>query len=497
MKKSHVILLLFVGLVFGAKGQKQLLSSAAEKQMMKAIEEKPNRYFLKLFAGDYIRSFETDFDNSSYMDIEVKGDEITLTVKALDDEGYVVSSSVHGTELDINHVYVKVQGDVYLAKEYIKGEMLPHFSQMTIPHILYNSERGVYYHEYFSENNRGFSAFAATKGKVKFTEASTTYDVAKLYEKKYEEALLSYNSEIPKKYAAVILAKKDDGVLSEFHKANVGKVLFGNNITKENVMTAATYKSKFTIDEHIVFTIFSDKGFNKFVDYEASDVEDIENLNGDRESQFILEMSFSNGHKASHTIRIAHPEGRFLTFAFQELVFGKNKSKNTDDNSWILKNSELGVLSAPLDVSVRILHMKDESVIAQGAFTYTPKANARMPYGRSCASSTDVKIKDFARIKPGLTTAFKKALLTKDETKGLTLTDFYIGSDWQSDNSLPDKYITVYFVVKNEAGVCFSGSDRYTWFDPKSLAEVGGYFIHAQSKFYSIVPDLYPFCDCK
>lgn len=498
MKKTLVLTLLFSIQLISVFSQQQYIDLIAEKQKVKALEEKSNRYFHKIFAGSYIRSTENDFDNSAYMDIEVNGDEINLTVYALDNEGYVVSTSVHGTNMDINHVYVKVLNDVYIAKEHLTGSPIPDPRRSIVPYILYNSERGVYYHEYKSENNQGLTAYGPSKAKVKWTEASTPYLVSQIYSQQCIDAINYYNGEIPKRLSAEILAKKDDGVTADFHKANLNKILFGNVVTNENVLLPATYKSKFTIDEPISMTIFSDKGFNKYLDVNASTIEDMENINGNRESVFEIKLTLSNGHVATKTFYVLHPNERYLTISFQDLVYGKGKSKTSDDNSWILKNSNLGVLTTELTVKVEVITKSDDqTVIAEGTFTYLPKANARMSYGRLCASSTDVKIKDFARIKPALTANFKKALLSKEETKKLILTDFFIGSDWQEDNSLPYKYITVYFVVKNQEGTCFSGSDQYLWFDPKSLPETGGYFFKAESKFASITPDLYPFCDCK
>ena len=159
MKKTLVLTLLFSIQLISVFSQQQYIDLIAEKQKVKALEEKSNRYFHKIFAGSYIRSTENDFDNSAYMDIEVNGDEINLTVYALDNEGYVVSTSVHGTNMDINHVYVKVLNDVYIAKEHLTGSPIPDPRRSIVPYILYNSERGVYYHEYKSENNQGLTAY--------------------------------------------------------------------------------------------------------------------------------------------------------------------------------------------------------------------------------------------------------------------------------------------------------------------------------------------------
>jgi hypothetical protein len=472
----------------------------AQKQYVKLVEEKPNRYFLKVFAGNYIRSMENDFDNSAYMDIEVKGDVIDLTVFALDEDngGYIVSTSVHGSNKDINHKYIKTLNDVYIASEFLGGDRLPDLGRNEAPYILYNSTKGVYFHSYRSENNSGFSTFSPTKAKVKPTEKITNYDLYKSYEKLYQEAIDAHNSEIPKRRIAELQAKKDDGITSDLHKANIKKILFGNSITKENMNTSTAYKSKFTIDEPVMMTIFSDKGFNKYVNPNESDLEKIENINGQRESVFLLKLIFSNGSQASKTTYIQHPEGRYVTVGFQDLVYGKGKSKTSDNNNWIIEKSGLDVITSAVTVTVQLVLFSDEkSVVAEGSYTYTPKPGARMPYGKSCSSSTDVKIKDLARIKAGLTASFKKALLSKEETKNFTLVELIIGSDWQEDNSMPYKYITVYYVVKNASGKCFSGSDRYLWFDPKSLPEIGGYFFHAESKHMSIIDDLYPYCDCK
>lgn len=472
----------------------------AQKQYIKLIEEKPGRYFHKRFSSNYIREFEYDFDNSAYMDTEVNGDEITLTVFALDEEqgGYVKSGSVHGTNFDVNHKYVKIGGDVYVAAEKLNGTPLVYEGIYQASYLLYSAGKGVYFHSYSSDNNRGNSTYAPGKVKAKQTEKISDYDLYQRYNKQFEQAAMAYNAEIPKKKIAEIEAKKDDGVTTEFHKTNLNKILFGSLITPANMNNAATYKSKFTVDEPVAMTIFAPKGFNKYVDPNKSDLDKIENLNGNRESAFELKLTFSNGNEASKTFYVAHPEGRFVTVAIADLVYGKGKSKTSDDNNWIIKSAGLGVITQAITVNVKISTLSDDhTVVAEGTYTYTPKAGARMPYGKYCGNTADVKIKDLARVKAGLTASFKKALLSKESTKGLVLTELVIASDWQEDNSMPYKYIVVFFVVKNASGQCFSGSDRYLWFDTKSGPEVGGYFLKAESKHMSITDELYPFCDCK
>jgi hypothetical protein len=490
MRKCLPLLVLLLGISAPALAQKSA-------QFIKQIEEKPTRFFLRPITNHYIRDFENDFDNSAYMDIEIKGDVITLTVMALVEEegGYLQSSSVHGDDFSIHHTYIKVLGDVYISQDDLNNNTSGIYAN-TLTHILYNPAKGVYYHRYESPNNRGEDSFAPTKTKSK--EKINAYELTKGYEKQYEDAVAYYNAEIPKRLSAALMAKPDNGMSTDFHKANANKILFGNNITTANAMQATTYKSSFTVDEPVMMTIFADKGFNKFIDRSESDPEKMENLNRDGESVFLLNAKFSNGKSVSRTMYVAHPEGQRLTFDIKDLVLGKGKSSGSNDNLWIKDKANLDNLSSDVTVTVEVVNFKDEqNLVAQGTFTYSPKAGAVMPYGKTCSLGDNVKIANIDKLKAALATNFKKALANKAETKAYTLVELTITTDWQETNELAYPFVEVNFILKDQAGKCYSGNDRYLWLDDKMPAEQAGYFFYAESKHSSILTDLYPYCDCK
>ncbi|MBS1733688.1 MAG: hypothetical protein JST02_10375, partial [Bacteroidetes bacterium] len=363
---------------------------------------------------------------------------------------------------------------------------------------LYTKEKGVYYHSYSSDNNSGWGAYTATKEKSK--EKTSAYELLKKYDELFEAEVDAYNSNVPRRAISKIMARPDEGFTSDWHKTNAGKLLFGNSITAANVNTAATYKTKFAIDEPIMVSIFADKGFNKYVDFKENDLAKIENYNSNAESVFNLELTLSNGTKASRFVYIKHPANKFLTLYIHDILFAKAKAKNAEDNRWIKEQVKLEGLKEEVQVKVELLTTGNEPYkIAEGGFSFIPRPGAVMPYGRSCSPGEDYKIDRLAKIKPVIAAIFKKALAAKPTTAKLQLNEFTIVSGWQEAPESPFPFLEVNFVVKNEKGECFSGSDKYLWYETKSPAEESGYFVRAQSKvgeIERIVDNLYPYCDC-
>ncbi|MCX6318906.1 MAG: hypothetical protein NTW29_16625 [Bacteroidetes bacterium] len=470
----------------------------AQKNYIKQLEVKENRFFYKPIANRYIRSSEIDFDNSAYMDVRFEGDTVIVAdVFALneDEGGWVKSSSVHGTDFSVNHRYVKLQNDVYIVAEALgEGEINMNVRDKP-PFILYSKDKGVYYHSYSSDNNSGWGAY--TNSKDKRAAKPSGYDLLQACDALIQKEVDAYNSDVAKRMIKKILAKKDQGFTSDWHKANAGKLLFGNALTNTNINTAASYKTKFTIDEPIRMAIFSDKGFNKYADATESDPEKVENLNGSRESTFKINLTLSNGVTLSRHVYIQHPNETFLTLYIHDLVFGKGKSTTAESNKWIKEKAKLDGLNQEVQVKAELVTTGGSPyTVAEGSFSFIPKAGAVMPYGYSCSPEVDIKIDNLAKIKPLLLANFKKALAAKPETNKFKVTEFSIRSHWQESAEVPFPFIEVNFVVKNEKGECLSGADKYLWFEQKKPVEQAGYFLRAESKLGGLVENLYPYCDC-
>lgn len=470
----------------------------AQKSLIKQIEVKENRFFYKPIANKYIRSSEIDFDNSAYMDIRFEGtDAIVIDVFALDEDkgGWVKSTSVHGNDFLANHKYVKLQNEAYVEEGALGSEGVNLNVVYKPSFILYSKEKGVYYHSYSLNNNSGWGAY--TPGKEKNKDKTAAYELLKRYDQVFENEVNAYGRSAPQKKIKEILAKKDEGITSEWHKNNTGKLLFGNNITPGNMGVATAYKTKFAVDEPVMMSVFADKGFNKYIDASATDINKLENYNANGESLFSLNLSFSNGVKVSRNVYIKHPEGKYLTLYIHDVLFAKAKAKGAESNQWIKEKAGLDNLKEEIKVQAELFTAGNEPYkIAEGAFSFIPKPGAVMPYGKSCSPGDDIKIANLSKIKPALTAAFKKALAAKPGTAKYQLTEFAIRSNWQTETSVPYPYIEVNFVVKNAKGECFSGADKYVWFEPKMAAEQAGYFIRAESKAGNIPDILYPYCDC-
>jgi hypothetical protein len=62
-------------------------------------------------------------------------------------------------------------------------------------------------------------------------------------------------------------AEPDDGILSPFHQANIGNIVFTKKKMEPNAITAADIVTEFSINDPIYFTFFMDKSFRNQVLY--------------------------------------------------------------------------------------------------------------------------------------------------------------------------------------------------------------------------------------
>lgn len=169
MRAVAVKSLLLLSLLWPGSASAQLLrgldkavaNKVAFHKAVKQVEEIQNRFFYKKSNSGYIftgTDSDLDADHKSYMDIKLSADHDTIVARVftyqLSSKTYVPSETIHGKDRKDRTIYKRLGGDVYVALE----DANTGISGTTVlkTYLLYNPERGVYFHKFFYRQERKY-----------------------------------------------------------------------------------------------------------------------------------------------------------------------------------------------------------------------------------------------------------------------------------------------------------------------------------------------------
>lgn len=486
MKKiSLSLLFISVFLQFYSQRLSGLLENGANKKAfskaLNQIAEKPNRSFYKTGNLDYIGTdigsdgFEA-FDNNIYVDVEKKGDDLTVILYKgnSSSKDFRICKYYHGYEaenLKRTH-FRKLDGDVYALVE-----DLDRLSGQN-DFILYSEEKGLYFHLLYYDTERGTKAgggfYKKTKDeKITSAELEEEKKGFTSYLDQYEHAVAKYRNNQKQLAVKTIMDKPDEGIKSDFQKQHIGKVLFGNKVTEENKFMAASYKSKFTLDEKISCSFFLDKGLTKCIDTSATVIK--ENLNDRKESVFRIKVTIDHMKSGNSTIYIKNVSAVSKTSGVFDLVLRNASSGN---NYWLQSLFPEKIEDKEHVVKVEVMPEGElNTVIASGTYTYIPKKAAKVPNGFACNPAAEIKNSSILALKPRLKeiAAYGIALYNKKEGRNYSFVNLTIVSEWNTtvdEYGFNDTFLNVTLHCKDSKGNSFLFTDKFNSSDRSDM----GYF---------------------
>lgn len=404
MKKTLLLVFLLSATTsFQAQLSDALTNGLNKKKIasaLKDIPEQKGRSFFKSGNEAYLpENYSEDqfvyVDNNIYADAVREGEIISIKVfKYFYSEHSNSSDNKTFRPCDINYEdqndktdatrFWHLEGDVY-------GQMRFDSSLVdAVNFIFFNDEQGVYFHYNTHYDEKGDQPGG---GFYKPTKASEILSEELAEEKNYfrnhldtyNKALEAYHARQREKRIQAILSKPDEGVPTAFHKENTGKVLFGNQITDDNKYIASTYKNKFTIDEKISMIFFLDKGLNKYFDQTKEYFS--ENLSAYNVSSFKVRITYDNSKTEIITRGIKQTGNVAKTSGIIHLIVHNEQGEH---NGWATNFLPNKIEDKEHPVMVEVLLAEDENtVLATGTFTYSPKKGAVLPYGVPCAIPAD------------------------------------------------------------------------------------------------------------
>ncbi len=500
MKKISLSLL-FIGMFLQLYSQRLsgLLENGANKKAfskaLDKIEEKTNRSFFKTGNLDYIGTdigsdgFEA-FDNNIYVDVEKNGDDLTVLLYKgnSSSKDFKICKYYHGYEAENlkRTRFRKLDGDVYALVEdldRLNGEN---------DFILYSEDKGLYFHLLYYDTDRGTKAgggfYKKTKNeKITSAELEEEKNGFTNYLDKYEEAVAIYQNNQKQLAIKTIMDKPDEGIVSDFQKQHIGKVLFGNKVSEENKFMAASYKSKFTLDEKISCSFFLDKGLTKCIDTNSDVIK--ENLSDRKESTFRIRVTIDNTKSGTNTIYIKNVSAVSKTSGVFDLVLRNASSGN---NYWLQSLFPEKIEDKEHVVKVEVMPEGDlNTVIASGTYTYIPKKAAKVPNGVACNPAAEIKNTSILSLKPRLKemAAYYIGLYNKKEGRNYSFVNLTIVSEW---NTTVDEYgfnstfLYVTLHCKDSKGNSFLFTDKFESNDKSDV----GYFEALSKRNFNV-----NFCD--
>lgn len=469
---------------------KKAFSKALDK-----IEEKSGRSFYKPGNLNYIGTdigsdgFEA-FDNNIYADVEKNGDELTVVLYKgnSSSKDFRICKYYHGYDAENlkKTSFRKLDGDVYALVtdlDRLEGEN---------DFILYSEEKGLYFHLLYYDTERGRKAGAGFYKKMK-DEKITSEELDEEtkgfvnYLNRYEEAVGSYRNKQKQSAIKTIMDKPDEGITSDFQKKNIGKVLFGNHVSEENKLTAASYKSKFTLDEKISCSFFLPKGLTKYIDTNSSIIK--ENLNDRKESTFRIKVTIDGAKSGSSTIYIKNVSAKSKTSGVFDLVL---RNANSGNNYWLQSVFPEKIEDKEHVVKVEVMLEDDlASVIASGTYTYIPKKAAKVPNGFACNPAAEIKNSSILALKPRLKeiAAYYIGLYNKKEGRNYSFVNLTIISDWNTtvdEFGFNSTFLYVTLHCKDSKGNSFLFTDKFESNDKSDM----GYFEALSKRNFNV-----NFCD--
>jgi peptidoglycan hydrolase-like protein with peptidoglycan-binding domain len=479
MKQLLSIILFFVIVPLLSYGQlgdamTHTMNKKKVKNAVESIPEQAGRSFFKSGNNQYLAQDASSddlvyYDNNIYADAVLDGEHLTVKLFKFipSSKAYLICPNYHGDDLAtaIYTNYIHLDGDVYALSD--------DNGQLTRKDIFmfYNPSRGLYFHYniYTTGNGResGGGYYKRTKSEeISSEELAEESNGFKNQFAIYENALLAYAERQRQVEITRIMATPDEGITSTFQKDHVGKMLFGNQVTDQNKAIAASYKSKFTIDEKISVCFFLDKGLNKYFDKTADFVS--ENLDSYHASHFKLRMTYDNGASQIQTVAIDHLEGIIRSSGIFNLVVVNDPIEN---NNWVMNFFPEKIEDKEHPVKLELLTNDDhEEVLALGSFTYAPKKGAKLPIGTKCALPADFS-PSMAKYKPRMKEVadFQIARYNKQNGTNYKITDLAVYSGWMTGTDqldLPFKEAYVKFLCTNGQGASLILFDTYSLPNP-------------------------------
>ncbi|MNU77959.1 hypothetical protein D3C71_675430 [compost metagenome] len=500
MKKISLSLL-FIGMFLQLYSQRlsgMLENGANKKAFSKAldkIQEKPNRSFYKTGNFNYIGTdigsdgFEA-FDNNIYADVEKNGDDLTVILYKgnSSSKDFPFCKYYHGHDagnMKSTH-FRKLDGDVYALVtdlDRLSGEN---------DFILYSEEKGLYFHLLYYDTERGTKMGGGFYKKTKEEKiASADLEEEKKdfesYRDRYEKAVVTYQNNQKRLAIKTIMDKPDEGIVSDFQKQHIGKVLFGNKVTEENKSMAASYKSKFTLDEKISCSFFLDKGLTKTIDTSSSVIK--ENLNQNGESKFQIKVTIDGVKSGNNTIYIKNLSAKSKTSGVFDLVL---RNATMGNNYWLQSLFPEKIEDKEHVVKVEVMPEGDlNTVIASGTYTYIPKKAAKVPNGFACNPATEIKNASILALKPRLKeiAAYSIALYNKKEGRNYSFVNLTIVSEWNTtvdEFGFNNTFLYVTLHCKDSKGNSFLFTDQFSSNDKSDM----GYFEALAKRNFNV-----NFCD--
>ena len=300
----------------------------------------------------------------------------------------------------------------------------------------------------------------------------------------FKKAVASYINKQKQLAIKKIMDSPDEGVTNSFHKQNIGKLLFGNNVTEQNKFNGTSYKTKFTLDEGVKVGLFLNQGLNKYIDTNERHVkENIVDLLNSKTSKFKIKLTLENGKSKTTSVYIENPTPHTKTSGVFDLVL---KNATQGNNHWIKDFLPETIDTKELKVTVELFtESNPNTVLASGNLTYSPKIGAKVPYGYSCSLSKDVSSNELAKLKPRLKeiAAYGIGRYNKKENRAYSFVNLSISSDWResiTEYGTKDIFFYVEVLCKDSKGNLFSFNDRFMSLDKSDI----GYFeLISSSKF--------------
>ncbi len=469
---------------------KKSFSKALEK-----IAEKPDRSFYKIGNLDYIGTdigsdgFEA-YDNNIYADVEKNGDDLTVILYKgnSSSKDFRFCKYYHGSdEANMKSTnFRKLDGDVYALVTDLDG-----LSGQN-DFILYSEERGLYFHLLYYDTEHGTKMgggfYKKTKDeKIASADLEEEKNGFESYLDTYEKAVATYSNKQKQLAIKTIMDKPDEGIVSDFHKKNVGKVLFGNKVTEENKLMVASYKPKFTLDEKISCSFFLDKGLTKYIDTSSTVIK--ENLSENGDSKFRIKVTIDGVKSGNNTIYIKNISAKSKTSGVFDLVLRNATSGN---NYWLQSLFPEKIEDKEHVVKVEVMLEGDlNTVIASGTYSYIPKKAAKVPNGFACNPAAEIKNTSILALKPRLKeiAAYGIALYNKKEGRNYSFVNLTIVSEWNTsvdDFGFTSTFLYVTLHCKDSKGNSFLFTDKFNSNDKSDM----GYFEALSKRDFNV-----NFCD--
>jgi hypothetical protein len=466
MKKILFTILLLICKVIPTNAQ--LLSGSAEyvakkmafKKALKNVEEKENRYFYKSGSeSHYIfntNNGEIDEDNAAYTDLTFTDDPDTVIVKtwyysvSKKEYEFIEKEQTSDVEKIAYAKYKHIGGDIYVQC----NAMIDGFAPNDIcGYFFYNIEKGMYFQR---QKVEGGGAAIHMKGKADKHDKELYKDASTEWIKQDQMVYAqgeTYNEKIKKARFDAIEKTVDEGIISEFQKINIGKIVFGNVVSEATKHDVKMYKKAFTHDEPIQATFFTNKGLNKFFSLDDRG-NPKENLTENNESFFELLVIINGEILTKHTVMIQHTKTLKTSGTFT-IVGPKG---GTISNNWFKNQLDEYTKNKTQLVTFEI-RGGENILIASGSYTYNQKPGANIPYGEKCEIGKDVN-SSALKFKTDILKIAKEEMAMSSKFKELTISEMILASDWYTDYGFEN--IKVLFIMRNKFGICTVMEDEFT-----------------------------------